>query len=79
MNDADIYCLIKEEVDYDPSKIETLEVHLNMNDIKNKKGKENWIIFGSMPWIIEDVDEKVESALGPSQLSSLHILSLDCD
>ena len=32
VNDDDIYCLVKEEVDYDPSKTATLCVNLNIND-----------------------------------------------
>ena len=52
VNDLDIYSLIKEEVDYDPSKTEALTVeHLKVND------KE--IISRSTPWIIEEVEEKI--------------------
>ena len=32
VNDADVYILPKEEVDYDPSKTEPLNVQLNIND-----------------------------------------------
>ena len=32
VNDADVYSLVKEEVDFDPSKIETLSVALNVNN-----------------------------------------------
>ena len=32
VNDADIYNLVKEEVDYDPTKTETLSVTLKVND-----------------------------------------------
>ena len=32
-----------------------------------------------MPWIINDVDDKVEIALGPGQLSSLIISRLKCE
>ena len=32
VNDADIYSLVKEEADYDPSKIETLKVTLEVNE-----------------------------------------------
>ena len=31
VNDADIYNLVKEEVDFDPSRTETLNVHLKIN------------------------------------------------
>ena len=32
VNDADIYCLVKEEVDYDPTRTEALKVDLSIND-----------------------------------------------
>ena len=32
VNDDDIYCLQKEEVDYDPTKTERLDVKLLIND-----------------------------------------------
>ena len=32
VNDADIYSLVKEEVDFDPTKTEALGVALNVND-----------------------------------------------
>ena len=32
VNDADIYSLVKEEADYDPTKTETLTVILKVND-----------------------------------------------
>ena len=57
VNDVDYYSLIKEEVDYDPSKIETLKVSsLYINDKQT--------ISLSMPWIIDDVEEKIQTALG---------------
>ena len=31
-----------------------------------------------MPWIMDDVDEKIQDALGTDQLSSLAIDGLDC-
>ena len=31
-----------------------------------------------MPWIIDDVEDKVQNALGMGHLSSLYILGLDC-
>ena len=40
---------------------------------------EKWLIERSIPWIIGDVDEKVEIALGPGQLSSLDIAGLVCE
>ena len=32
-----------------------------------------------MPWITDDVDDKVEIALGPGHLSSLDISYLECE
>ena len=78
VNDADIYCLLKEEVDYDPTKTEELYVCLIINDQKENDGEEKWAIEKSMPWIIQDVDEKVERALGTNHLTSLYILDLKC-
>ena len=51
MNDVYIYSLVKEEVDYDPSKTESLRVDLKVNDKD--------AISGSMPWIINDVEDKI--------------------
>ena len=51
VNDYDIYSLVKEEVDYDPTKTETLTVYL---DVNNKE-----TISGSMPWIIDDIEDKI--------------------
>ena len=69
VNDEDIYSLIKEEVDYDPTKTETLNVTLKVND------KET--IIGSMPWIITDAEEKIQTALGMGHLTSLEISYLN--
>ena len=35
-------------------------------------------ISGSMPWIVDVVDDKIQTALGKSNLSSLNIKSLNC-
>ena len=72
VNDVDFFTLVKEEVDYDPSKTESLSVSLNIND------KTESIISGQVPWITEDVSYKVESALGTEHLTSLNIRCLDC-
>ena len=70
VNDADIYDLIKEEVDYDPTKTEALNIQfLDVNDQK--------IISGFMPWHIEDLEEKVQNALGMGHLNSLSVIGLD--
>ena len=76
VNGEDIYSLVKEEVDYDPSKTEQLIVGLNLNDKKDSNGKEGleWAIYGSMPWIIDDVEEKIQTSLGMDHLRSIYIL-----
>ena len=51
VNDAEFYSLVKEEVDFDPSQIETLKVMLKINDVR--------AISGSMPWIVDEVEEKI--------------------
>ena len=72
VNDADVYILPKEEVDFDPTKTKTLFVRsLKVN------GKQ--AVFWSMPWIIDDVSDKVESALGMDSLTSLEVEELDCN
>ena len=78
INDADFYSLVKEEADFDPTKTEGLHVVLNINDQKDNNGEEVNAIDGSMPWIIDDVSDKFETALGMENLTSLFISSLDC-
>ena len=70
-----MYNLVKEEVDFDPTKIETLDVCLNLNEKKDSKGLEgyDWSNVGAMPWILEDIEEKIQTALGMDQLTSLFI------
>ena len=69
VNDEDLYSLTKEEVDFDPSKTEPLNVKLKVNEIEANSG--------SMPWIIDEVEERIQSALGMNQLSSLDIQELN--
>ena len=46
-----------EQVDYDPTKIETLQVMwLKVNDTE--------AISGSTPWITDEIEDKIQSALG---------------
>ena len=73
INDADFYSLVKEEADFDPTKTEPISVYLIINDWKDNNGEEVWAIDGSIPWIIDDVSDKVETALGMENLTSLHI------
>ena len=40
VNGEDIYNLPKEEVDFDPTKTETLEVYLNINDKKKSNSSQ---------------------------------------
>ena len=46
VNDADIYNLVKEEVDYDPTKTEALIVVLNINEKTNENDEPEWAITG---------------------------------
>ena len=43
-----------------------------MNDKKDR------IIAGYVPWITDEVEEKISSALGTDQLTSLFIQTLSC-
>ena len=67
VNDLDIYSYTKEEVDYDPSKTEPLVVDLKVND------QAEYAIQGTLPWIIDEVEEKIQTALGMGHLTSLYI------
>ena len=40
-------------------KAQRLGVLLNINDKKDCKGDEEWAIYVSMPWVIEEVDAKI--------------------
>ena len=71
VNDDDIYSLVKEEPDFDPTKTLTLEVDLDINE------KET--ISGSVSWIVDEVSEKVENALGLQRLTDLRIVGLNCE
>ena len=70
-----MYRLVKEELDFDPTKTETLNVCLNINDKKDSKGFEgyDWAIIGAMPFILEDIEEKIQTALGMDKFASLFI------
>ena len=68
VNDLDIYAYVKEEVDYDPSKTESLSVALYVNDQP--------AIRVTTPWIIDEVEDKIQTALGMSHLTSLRIEEL---
>ena len=64
VNDSDVYNLTKEEANYDPSKTECLNVNLNVNNKKNSNGNKEWAIYGSIPWIIDVLEDKMQAALG---------------
>ena len=51
VNDEELYSLTKEEVDFDPSKTESLGVELRVNEIE--------AISGYMPYIIDDVEDRI--------------------
>ena len=71
INGEDIYSLIKEEVDYDPTKTESLKLDFKIND------QTEWAISGITPWIIDEVEDKIQIALGIDNLTSLQIENLD--
>ena len=59
MNDAEIHSLVKEEVDFDPSKTEELNVKLCINDKKDNNNEPELVIDRSIPWIIEEIESKI--------------------
>ena len=56
VNGSNVYNLVKEEVEYDPTKTEALDVELYVND--------TIAISKPIPWIIDEVEDKIQSALG---------------
>ena len=69
---------MREEIDFDPTKTEELNVKLSINDKKDNDNEPAWVLDGSIPWIIEEIESKIEVALGMEKLTSLHIESLNC-
>ena len=53
VNDEDLYSLTKEEVDFDPSKTESLSTSLKVND--------DLVISTPVPWIIDEVEERIHT------------------
>ena len=51
-----------------------------MNDKKESNGPLGleWTILGYVPWIADEVEEKISTALGPDQLASIYIDALIC-
>ena len=78
VNDEDIYSLVKEEVDFDPSKTEQLGTFLNINDKKDSNSDDGleWPIEGFVPWIVDEIEERIQTALGKDQLTIFYILAL---
>ena len=78
VNDEDLHYLLKEEFDEDPSKTEQLWIALNINDNEDSSGYagKQWAILGATPWIIEDVEDKIQTALGNSPIHSIDILKM---
>ena len=61
---------MKEAVNFDPTQTERLEVRLDIND--------KIAIKGSIPWIIDEVEDKIQTALGMDQLTSISVKDLNC-
>ena len=78
VNDAEYHSLIREEVDYDPTKTEELNVKLNINDKKDINDQHEWAIDGLMPWILDDVEDRIQGIMGTDPLTGIHIESLNC-
>lgn len=52
VNGYDYYTLVKEDIDFEPSKVEVFKCKsLLLNDVEAHKG--------SMPWILHDVELKI--------------------
>ena len=51
-----------------------------MNDKKDRNGYNglDWPIEDMLPWIVEEFEEKISTALGTDQLTSIYIDILDC-
>ena len=81
MNDEDLYSLSKEEINEDPSNTENLETFLNINDKEDSDGFRglSWAIYRATPWIIDEVEDKIQSNLGTSDIHSLSFLNLQAE
>ena len=63
INYYDYYTLVKEELDFDPSNIKPLNCTLYINDVVAHEGV--------MPWIIDEVEEKMNTVYQGYPLESL--------
>ena len=71
VNDYDYYTLPKEDIDFDPSVIDLFKCgSLKLNGDKAHSG--------GMPWILNEVEEKLNKVYKGLPLESLEIFSLDC-
>ena len=71
VNDFDYYTLVKEEIDFDPTQIELFKCEkLVLNEVE--------ALSGQVPWVIEEVEEKINKVYQGKQLESLEIVGLDC-
>ena len=48
-------------------------VRLNLNDKQGSNGKPEWAINANMPWIIDDIEDKIQTNLDMNQLTSIYI------
>ena len=51
MNGSNVHDLVMEQLEYDPAKTEELIVEVKVNETK--------AIAGSMPWITNEIEDKV--------------------
>ena len=71
VNGVQIHSLVKEEVDYDPTKTETLLVDpFKVND--------KLVLEGNTPWIIDEMEDRIQTTLGMDQLNSIEITGIKC-
>ena len=63
VNDSDYYTLVKEELDYDPNKVETFSCTLILNEVE--------ALRGIMPWNIDEVEDKINTVYQGKPLESL--------
>ena len=62
----------REEIDFDPTKIDAFNFrNLKLNGIE--------VDTGIMPWILEEVEEKIYKVCKKSPIESLEIECIDCN
>ena len=55
-----------------------MSLRLSINDKKDIYGYKEWAIEGSIPWILDDFEDKMQTVLGIDPLTSINIYRLDC-